>query len=625
MKKVFVLLLGVVIVFGAMAQEVNTRKAIPIKFDKNLEKVVKKGYSIKTSKDIESAEMIGTTNYDLQTNDAVARRLIVRDDGTMSGVWTEYHGQDVATGEIPQRGTGYAYFDGTEWDIDVTGTTVTIDNVAGNAKKGWPCIVDMGATEFVLTHGGSTGVLNNYGQTTGAAITNWTQQSVSDVPTSDEGLFWPRAIASGDVVHVMCAVLDAAKYKPGYARSTDGGENWEGITDAPFPTFDTEYGINNLSGDSYAIDATGDVVAIVIFHLLGDFTLYKSIDAGLSWETTVIADFPVDAYDWKAGIQIDVDTDGLADTCVTVNNADVIVDANGKVHVAFSTMTLIDEDAGDNAASYYYGYNNGVHYWNDDMAAGEHTGGVATTSFHPLYISEDVVEYVGFTPDLNGNDDYEITGAGVYGFQGWCGYPSITVGADNEVIISFSATMEGDNYLKSDAFPEPQNYRHVWLTLSSDGGTTFGDIFDVTDIDLPGAEAVMCCLAKSTYNNSAHIMYEWDSEPGSIFSEDAGEPVTLNYILYKEIKFIDLVGISDNLTADFEINVHPNPTNGIIKVTNVENSEISIFNMLGAKIMTVNSDSYSKEINMTDLPVGTYFVKVTNESGTSTKKVMKTQ
>ena len=54
--------------------------------------------------------VIGTTFYDLETNGAVARRLLRRSDGTMTAVWTMSQKTDFS-----DRGTGYAYFDGTNW------------------------------------------------------------------------------------------------------------------------------------------------------------------------------------------------------------------------------------------------------------------------------------------------------------------------------------------------------------------------------------------------------------------------------------------------------------------------------------------------------------------------------
>ena len=60
-----------------------------------------------------SQEQIGTTQYDLQTNQALgSSRLHLFDDGTLSAVWTMGF-----AGAEPwaDRGTGYNYFDGTSW------------------------------------------------------------------------------------------------------------------------------------------------------------------------------------------------------------------------------------------------------------------------------------------------------------------------------------------------------------------------------------------------------------------------------------------------------------------------------------------------------------------------------
>jgi hypothetical protein len=74
--------------------------------------------------------IIGQTWYDLQTNAAVARRIVNHGDGTISAVWT------IAASAGPSyadRGTGYQYFDGTAWFPQVTSR---LENI----RTGWPSI-----------------------------------------------------------------------------------------------------------------------------------------------------------------------------------------------------------------------------------------------------------------------------------------------------------------------------------------------------------------------------------------------------------------------------------------------------------------------------------------------------
>jgi hypothetical protein len=52
---------------------------------------------------------VGTTTYDVQTNNSAKHRIIVYDDGTVSTVWT---GSTDLTGTFPDRGMFYNRYEG---------------------------------------------------------------------------------------------------------------------------------------------------------------------------------------------------------------------------------------------------------------------------------------------------------------------------------------------------------------------------------------------------------------------------------------------------------------------------------------------------------------------------------
>ncbi len=612
MKKFFTLILGVSLVFGVVAQDGNgkNRKAIPVKLDKNIE--AQGSYSIMNSKDIPFAVPVGVTNYDLQTNDGVARRLISHGDGTFSTVWIQYHGTNMPN--APERGTGYNHFDGSSWLYTEMSGNPTID---GTQRTGWPAIVALeNGNEFVVNHASSSGYYG-WTQSIGASGSNWSQQNAG----ASQPLLWPRAASSGNTIHTFGVVDYDITYNdqspaPVYMKSEDGGSTW-GALIQPDGIGSTYF--DGIGGDSYAIDANGDVVAIVVFDIMSDFALFKSEDGGDTWTKKIIADFPVDLYSWSAGVIIDEETDGVADTCTTVNGADVVVDANGVVHVGFSSLLIVDDDAGDDAASYFYGFNNGIHYWNDTMAEGNYDGTPSTTSFHELYMGDDSETWVGWTPDVDGSGIIGdgITGTGSYGFAGWCGFPSIAMDASDNVYISYSATMEGDDYLKTDAFPEPQNFKHVLISQKIDGAWL--DPIDVTSVDGTNAENIFCTLAKNTYDNTLYMQLQWDNEPGCSLKEDAGEPITENYMLFKGLPLPIGSSSIDFIKNEVSVNVFPNPVSDVLNIMANNLNYIELFNVVGKRILFSNKN----EISLKNISSGTYILKVHTDNGIATKKVQK--
>lgn len=73
-----------------------------------------------------------------------------------------------------------------------------------------------------------------------------------------------------------------------------------------------------------------------------------------------------------------------------------------------------------------------------------------------------------------------------------------------------------------------------------------------------------------------------------------------------------------NLTND--INIYPNPSNDIINIANVEGSDISIYNIMGQVVESINNAKYTNSIDMSKYANGTYIVKVVKGSSISTHK-----
>lgn len=69
---------------------------------------------------------------------------------------------------------------------------------------------------------------------------------------------------------------------------------------------------------------------------------------------------------------------------------------------------------------------------------------------------------------------------------------------------------------------------------------------------------------------------------------------------------------------------YPNPVTDMLNLSNEKNiSSIEVFNMLGQKVIAATIDKTVVQVDMSELPTGTYMVKVATEDGTDTIKVIK--
>jgi hypothetical protein len=91
-------------------------------------------------------------------------------------------------------------------------------------------------------------------------------------------------------------------------------------------------------------------------------------------------------------------------------------------------------------------------------------------------------------------------------------------------------------------------------------------------------------------------------------------------------KLFNVVGIEETSIEPIEndiIKIYPNPTAGELRITNYESriESIEIFDVLGnCQLSIVNCPLI---LDISHLPIGTYFVRLQTDKGLITKKVVK--
>ena len=86
----------------------------------------------------------------------------------------------------------------------------------------------------------------------------------------------------------------------------------------------------------------------------------------------------------------------------------------------------------------------------------------------------------------------------------------------------------------------------------------------------------------------------------------------------------ELLSIEENSEANAFATLHPNPTTGIVIVKGECLRQAEVLNMLGQQVLRVQGKGNELHINMAALPVGVYFVNITDEEGRKcVRKVVK--
>jgi hypothetical protein len=458
---------------------------------------------------------IGTTYYDLQTNNAISDRLSVNANNTISAVWT--FSPDALSG-TPNRGTGYNFFNGTVWGpaptsrIESQRTGFTNMAVASNGSEH---VVSHNNTSFVMQH--------TYRATAGSGA--WTEDLNSLANNAQNGNLWSKTAVNGNSIHSISlttpvsnggSLYNGMNGEPLYYRSTNGGSTWD-KTNVELPDMNSQNYLGFI-GDAYQIDAHNNTVAIVIGDYLTDLLLYKSTDNGETWTKTILMEHPFPLFDDNT--ITDVDGDGIADNIEVCDGAlAVLVDNNDMVHVCWGDMIILNEVTGDGLYS-YYPTTNALIYWDESM-----TAPVAIPNLGSLDL--DGSGFLEFPDDGSGG-----ILIGNYGFRGLASYPSFGIDAGNNIYLSYAAAVENS----SDA--DAKAVRHTYVSASTNNGQTWA-----TPIDVVGdlfTEGVYGCLSR-TIDENLHLIYQRDFCAG--VSTTGVDPCNVgeeNEIVYIEMPVSDL-------------------------------------------------------------------------------------
>lgn len=80
-----------------------------------------------------------------------------------------------------------------------------------------------------------------------------------------------------------------------------------------------------------------------------------------------------------------------------------------------------------------------------------------------------------------------------------------------------------------------------------------------------------------------------------------------------------------NELAKDEISIYPNPSNGLVNISNVKDATINVYNSLGQLVHSVYSNGDVNSIDLSAFGTGSYLVNIVTEKGSLSKKVIITE
>lgn len=565
-------------------------------------------YTTKGSAAAPSETLIGTTWYDFQSNASLNNRFYRYEDGTMAAVYT----MGFESSTFPDRGTGYNYYNGTEWGPAATSRIESL-------RTGWPSYSPLAeGGELVLCHNYPTNLVYNVRDAVGTGA--WTESTYIG-STGPDALAWPRMVVGGpDMLGVH---LLANSYDPYmgmnsalvYSYSSDGGASWEVenvLLEGMGPDDYLEIG-----GDEYVFAyPEGSTMAFLCASAWYDLFIMKSTDNGDTWDKIVVWEHPYPFFDFNATI---------TDTFFCVDNsANIAIDKNGKCHVVFGINRVLHDEVGTTYS--LFPYVDGVGYWNEDMEPfSDDLDALAPPQYG--YENSEMIEdvnYIGYMQDVDGDGEITLTDD-IYFYRqlGPSTMPTITVDESNQIFVLFSSTTE--TY-----FNDTYNYKHIWARAYAN--TVWGEFYDLTgDIVHIFDECVFPVVAH-TSDDHVHYIYQADITMGTAVDDD--HAYQENRIYYGMIPKSDLItGIAEpSVMANISVaQNYPNPCNATTSIqVELENPApvyVELSNVTGQKVMSLDqgilaSGAHFVKLDVSTLESGVYFYTVTAGADKVTKSMI---
>lgn len=617
---------------------------------------------------------IGTTFYDCQSNGSMSQRVVAHNDGTVSAIWT------TCGSTSSSRGTGYNYNNGSNW-INSSASTDRIENV----RTGWGTMTAIGDVEIVASHYVPS-VTNNtclgglqIGICPQKGTNNWTFSllqgpTINGIgsngnPLTSSCLLWPALASSGNTVHLICcSESDTGMYYQGintcllYYRGTfDPSSNTISWENPRIVGNVTPAEVKRFSGDSYAITAKGDNVAIVAMpSSTMDAFLWKSTDNGQTFTKTVFLESAIKNNDLTA--MLDTNLYVQDDICA------VALGDDGTTHIAFGAYLVVsDEPTGD--SWYWYPGIGELVYWNENMSP-------ILYNNNDMYMQPEVLRNNGCTVIERFNLDcdesiWSLSSWGVDAFPsygaGSVSFPQL-VAENGNIYMVFCQVLE---YPFIDV-NSSKYYRGVFATKSTNNGQSFGDYswlsynkdcyylnsWDLFPLDSTTTyeqvaeniynegESVFPAVAQKLVNGKLFMTWQQDYFAGSeIKDNNVGICSDESNLLYFTMDanqigvynntnevcqglWIDSVGINNRNISGMKL--YPNPASESVNLTfSAENSEpgvVSVMNLMGQTIYT-NNVEVNEGYNMINVPVknftsGVYMVTLRTNTGISTQKLI---
>jgi len=156
------------------------------------------------------------------------------------------------------------------------------------------------------------------------------------------------------------------------------------------------------------------------------------------------------------------------------------------------------------------------------------------------------------------------------------------------------------------AAQDPAYAADYYAVLVSTTGTAVGDFTEIYNETIASEVWDEKNLSLAAYNGQ-NIYIAWRHH----------NCTDMYYMKLDDVEVAEAVNVNEINVSN--ILLYPNPTTGIVNISNAANANVSVYNMLGEVV--VNVANFDNALDLSSLSKGTYVVKVQTENNVVTEKV----
>lgn len=466
---------------------------------------------------------------------------------------------------------------------------------------------------------------------------------------------FPTVMCTGpnhDHIHILVTALNQeinGQQNPYfYYRSMDGGQTWE--ENKTIEYLGRDYvAIYGSGSDAYFMENTGgNELNIVVNTRRGDGVVLTSTDEGDTWTRT--------EYYHHPGIDVVFPDEGVQFCYPRWTSA--LWDSERNLHVAYE----IGGGLGDISSNQYFPGIGGVAYWNSAMPFRGTTSEYGYDPNNPqppvngqpfimdsAYIYYDIYrswwlwsdaphemwpEFIGYVTPL---DDFEQPLANPYDAEEFNLYdngmsnhgsynggvsemPVLLMSPNGDLIVAVWMSMD-DHHYQGGANNDLAFFK-LFTCASFDNGMTWTPMRHLTDdFMFQYTEFVYPQAAIDPINNQLVVVVQADGEPDSFLIGTGGDVDQFDN-LFTGLTFDlnDLFGYDGigegPMMNNTTLSVYPNPVSNVMAVTLNQESEVTIYNMMGQTVSNFKGHAGVNNVDASNLSSGIYFIS----AGSATQK-----